>query len=113
MRLFIIYHIKYFLTDIFFIIFLGLVLFNLFTVATLLIQPPDFAVFLMVYLLSVYVERGIGQPMPSLLAARGRLAVAVSVRRWRWPSRRGTRRWFCSRRCWRLCAGDSTCFCPA
>jgi hypothetical protein len=33
----------------------------------------------MVYLLSVYVERGIGQPMPSLLAVRGRLAVAVSV----------------------------------
>jgi hypothetical protein len=79
MRFFIIYHIKYFLTDIFFIIFLGLVLFNLSTVAALLIQPPDFAVFLMVYLLSVYVERGIGQPMPSLLAARGRLAVAASV----------------------------------
>ncbi len=79
MRFFIICHIKYFLTDIFFIIFLGLVLFNLFIVATLLIQPPDFAVFLMVYLLSVYVERGIGQPMPSLLAVRGRLAVAVSV----------------------------------
>jgi hypothetical protein len=67
------------LTDIYFIIFLGLVLFNLFAVAALLIQPPDFAVFLMVYLLSVYVEKGIGQPMPSLLAARGRLAVAVSV----------------------------------
>jgi hypothetical protein len=79
MRFFIIYHIKYFLTDIFFIIFLGLVLFNLFTVAALLIQPPDFAVFIMVYLLSVYVERGIGHPMPSLLAARGRLAVAASV----------------------------------
>ncbi len=47
--------------------------------AALLIQLPDFAVFLMVYLLSVYVERGIGQPMPSLLAVRGRLAVAVSV----------------------------------
>ncbi len=79
MRFFIICHIKYFLTDIYFIILLGLVLFNLFIVATLLIQPPDFAVFLMVYLLSVYVERGIGQPMPSLLAVRGRLAVAVSV----------------------------------
>ncbi len=79
MHSFIIYNVKYVLTDVYFIIFLGLVLFNLFTVATLLIQPPDFAVFLMVYLLSVYVERGIGQPMPSLLAARGRLAVAVSV----------------------------------
>jgi len=33
----------------------------------------------MVYLLSVYVERDIGQPMPSFLAARGRLAVATSV----------------------------------
>jgi hypothetical protein len=79
MHFFIIYYIKFFLTDIFFIVLLGLVLFNLFTVATLQIQPPDFAVFLMVYLLSVYVERGIGQPMPSLLAVRGRLAVAVSV----------------------------------
>jgi hypothetical protein len=79
MRFFIIYHIRYFLTDIFFIIFLGFVLFNLFAAAALLIQPPDFAVFLMVYLLSVYVERGIGQPMPSLLAVRGRLAVAASV----------------------------------
>jgi hypothetical protein len=79
MRSFIIYNVKYFLTDVYFIIFLGLVLFNLFAVAALLIQPPDFAVFLMVYLLSVYVERDIGQPMPSLLAARGRLAVAVSV----------------------------------
>jgi len=79
MRFFIIYHIKYFLTDVYFIIFLGFVLFNLFAVETLLIQPPDFAVFLMAYLLSVYVERGIGQPMPSLLATRGRLAVAVSV----------------------------------
>jgi hypothetical protein len=79
MRSFIIYNVKYFLTDIYFIIFLGLVLFNLFTVAALLIQLPDFAVFLVVYLLSVYVERGIGQPMPSLLAARGHLAVAVSV----------------------------------
>jgi hypothetical protein len=79
MRSFIIYNVKYFLTDVYFIVFLGLVLFNLFAVAALLIQPPDFAVFLMVYLLSVYVERGIGQPMPSLLAARGRLAVAVSV----------------------------------
>jgi hypothetical protein len=79
MRLFIIYHIKYFLTDTFFIIFLGLVLFNLFTVVTLQIQPPDFAVFLMIYLLSVYVERDIRQPMPSLLVVRGRLAVAVSV----------------------------------
>jgi hypothetical protein len=64
----------------YFIIFLGLVLFNhLFTVAALLIQLPDFAVFLVVYLLPVYVERGIGQPMPSLLAVRGRLAVAASV----------------------------------
>ena len=79
MHSFIIYNVKYFLTDVYFIIFLGLVLFNLFAVAALLIQPPDFAVFLMVYLLSVYVERGIGQPMPSLLAARGRLAVAASV----------------------------------
>ncbi len=79
MHSFIIYHIKYVLTDVYFIIFLGLVLFNLFTVAALLIQLPDFAVFLVVYLLSVYVERGIGQPMPSLLAVRGRLAVAVSV----------------------------------
>ena len=58
MRFFIIYHIKYFLTDIFFIIFLGLVLFNLFAAAALLIQPPDFATFFVVYLLSVYVERG-------------------------------------------------------
>jgi hypothetical protein len=33
----------------------------------------------MVYLLSVYVEREIGQPMPSLLAVRGRLAVSVYV----------------------------------
>jgi len=33
----------------------------------------------MVYLLSVYVERDIRQPMPSLLAVRGRLAVAASV----------------------------------
>jgi hypothetical protein len=79
MRIFIIYHIKYFLTDIYFIIFLGLVLFNLFAVAALLIQLPDFAVFLVVYLLSVYVERDIRQPMPSLLVVRGRLAVAVSV----------------------------------
>jgi len=79
MHSFIIYNVRYCLTDIYFIIFLGLVLFNLFTLAALLIQPPDFAVFLMVYLLSVYVERGIGQPMPSLLAVRGRLAVAVSV----------------------------------
>jgi hypothetical protein len=79
MHFFIIYNVKYFLTDVYFIIFLGLVLFNLFAVAALLIQPPDFAVFLVVYLLSVYVERGIGQPMPSLLAVRGRLAVAVSV----------------------------------
>jgi len=35
--------------------------------------------FFAVYLLSVYVERGIGQPMRSLLAAKGRLAVAASV----------------------------------
>ena len=47
--------------------------------AAWLIQPPDFAVFFMVYLLSVYAERGIGQPMPSLLAVRGHLAVAASV----------------------------------
>jgi hypothetical protein len=33
----------------------------------------------MVYLLSVYVERDLRQPMPSLLVVRGRLAVAVSV----------------------------------
>jgi hypothetical protein len=79
MHSFIIYNVKYYFTDIYFIIFLGLVLFNLFAGAALLIQPPDFAVFLMVYLLSVYVERDIRQPMPSLLAARGRLAVAVSV----------------------------------
>jgi hypothetical protein len=79
MRSFIIYNVKYYLTDIYFIILLALVLLNLFAAAALLIQPPDFAVFLMVYLLSVYVERGIGQPMPSLLAARGRLAVAASV----------------------------------
>jgi hypothetical protein len=79
MHSFIIYNVRYYLTDVYFIIFLGLVLFNLFAVAALLIQPPDFAVFLMVYLLSVYMERGIGQPMPSLLAVRGRLAVAVSV----------------------------------
>ena len=79
MHFFIIYNVKYFLTDVYFIIFLGLVLFNLFAVAALLIQPPDFAVFLVVYLLSVYMERGIGLPMPSLLAVRGRLAVAVSV----------------------------------
>jgi hypothetical protein len=79
MRIFIIYHIKYFLTDVYFIIFLGLVLFNLFAVAVLQIQLPYFAVFLVVYLLSVYVERGIGQPMPSLLAVRGRLAVSVYV----------------------------------
>ena len=79
MHSFIIYNVKYYLTDIYFIILLALVLLNLFTVAALLNQPPDFAVFLMVYLLSVYVERGIGQPMPSLLAARGRLAVAASV----------------------------------
>jgi hypothetical protein len=79
MRFFIIYYIRYFLTDVFFIVLLSLVLFNLFIAAALLNQPPDFAVFFMVYLLSVYVERGIGQPMPSLLAARGRLAVAASV----------------------------------
>jgi|ADKH01.1.fsa_nt_gi hypothetical protein len=79
MHSFIIYNVKYFLTDAYFIIFLGLVLFNLFAVAAWQIQPPDFAVFLMVYLLSVYVERDIGQPMPSLLAVRGRLAVAASV----------------------------------
>jgi hypothetical protein len=79
MRYFIIYNVKYFLTDVYFIIFLGLVLFNLFTMAALLIQPPDFAVFFTVYLLSVYVERDIRQPMPSLLAVKGRLAVAVSV----------------------------------
>jgi hypothetical protein len=79
MRSFIICNVKYFLTDVYFIIFLGLVLFNLFAAAALLIQPPDFAVFFMVYLLSVYVERDIGQPMPSLLAVRGRLAVAASV----------------------------------
>jgi hypothetical protein len=79
MRYFIIYNIKYFLTDIYFIIFLALVLLNLFVETALPLQPPDFAVFLVVYLLSVYVERDIGQPMPSLLAARGRLAVAASV----------------------------------
>jgi len=79
MHSFIIYNVKYFLTDVYFIIFLGIVLFNLFAVAALLNQPPDFVVFFMVYLLSVYAERGIGQPMPSLLAARGRLAVAASV----------------------------------
>ncbi|NAZ33834.1 MAG: hypothetical protein GU356_06080 [Pyrobaculum sp.] len=58
---------------------MAIVLLNLFAAAALLIQPPDFATFFVVYLLSVYVERGIGQPMPSLLAARGRLAVAASV----------------------------------
>jgi hypothetical protein len=79
MRYFIIYNVKYYLTDIYFIIFLGFVLFNLFAVAALQIQPPDFVVFFMIYLLSVYVERGIGHPMPSLLAVRGRLAVAASV----------------------------------
>jgi len=79
MRSFIIYNVKYYLTDVYFIIFLGLVLFNLFAMAALQIQPPNFAVFLTVYLLSVYVERDIRQPMPSLLAVRGRLAVAVSV----------------------------------
>jgi len=79
MRYFIIYNIKYFLTDIYFIIFLALVLLSLFVETALPLQPPDFAVFLVVYLLSVYVERDIGQPMPSLLAARGRLAVAASV----------------------------------
>ena len=79
MRPFIIYNVKYYLTDIYFIILLAIVLLNLFAAAALLIQPPDFATFFMVYLLSVYVERGIGQPMPSLLAARGRLAVAASV----------------------------------
>jgi hypothetical protein len=79
MHSFIIYNVKYYLTDIYFIILLALVLLNLFTVAALLIQPPDFAVFLMVYLLSVYVERDIRQPMPSLLAVRGRLVVAASV----------------------------------
>jgi len=75
------YYISYqiFFTDIFFIILLGFVLFNLFAMAAWLIQPPDFAVFFMVYLLSVYAERGIGQPMPSLLAVRGHLAVAASV----------------------------------
>jgi hypothetical protein len=45
----------------------------------LLIQLPDFATFFVVYLLSVYVERDIRQPMPSLLTVRGRLAVAASV----------------------------------
>jgi hypothetical protein len=79
MRSFIIYNVKYYLTDIYFIILLALILLNLFAAAALLIQPPDFATFFVVYLLSVYVERGIGQPMPSLLAARGRLAVAASV----------------------------------
>ena len=79
MRSFIIYNVKYYLTDIYFIILLTIVLLNLFAAAALLIQPPDFATFFVVYLLSVYVERGIGQPMPSLLAARGRLAVAASV----------------------------------
>jgi hypothetical protein len=48
-------------------------------VVALQTQPPDIVVFFMVYLLSVYVEREIGQPMPSLLAVRGRLAVSVYV----------------------------------
>jgi len=47
--------------------------------ATLLILSPDFAMFFVVYLLSVYVERDIRQPTPSLLAVRSRLAVAASV----------------------------------
>jgi hypothetical protein len=79
MHSFIIYNVKYYFTDIYFIILLALVLLNLFAAAALLIQPPDVVVFFMVYLLSVYVERDIRQPMPSLLAVRGRLAVAVSV----------------------------------
>jgi hypothetical protein len=79
MRSFIIYNVKYYLTDIYFIILLVLVLLNLFTATALPLQLPDFATFFVVYLLSVYVERDIGQPMPSLLAVRGRLAVAMSV----------------------------------
>jgi hypothetical protein len=79
MRSFIIYNVKYYLTDIYFIILLALILLHLFAAAALLIQPPDFATFFAVYLLSVYVERDIKQPMPSLLAVRGRLAVAASV----------------------------------
>jgi hypothetical protein len=79
MRSFIIYNVKYYLTDIYFIILLALVLLNLFAAAALPLQLPDFATFFVVYLLSVYVERDIGQPMPSLLAVRGRLAVAASV----------------------------------
>jgi hypothetical protein len=79
MHSFIIYNVKYYFTDIYFIILLALVLLNLFAAAALLIQPPDLVVFFMVYLLSVYVERDIRQPMPSLLVVRGRLVVAVSV----------------------------------